>query len=217
MTQSPNKRGFDLDEFPGSFRLASVNADADEVSRTLAEHLGTECKSGVGRVIDDSGGISVFQFAEQTWSGLVPLTLPYDRVLAYESLGALSQQLDTTVLSLEHQDTSGWSVFRVYQGGELVEEYEWGLDYSEEMAEVGVDLEVLAGEWDLCVSAGDELAPEQFKFRSSRRTIDEALATDPQRLLDTTYREFDAWQPSWDTIYAADENVLARANLVAPE
>ncbi|MFW6053306.1 MAG: hypothetical protein ACOC9J_00680 [Persicimonas sp.] len=44
--------------------------------------------------------------------------------------------------------------------------------------------------------------------------VDEEQVLDPSSFLDATYRELDAWQPSWDALYVADNPQLVRADLV---
>lgn len=220
MTTAAQRRGFDINEFPDSFRLAMAHADADRVSQALVEVLGTERVVETERAIADEDGISVYQFDGQSWAGLIPLTLPYERVLSDETLAELSNRLGAEVVCFEHEDTSGWSIFRLYQSGEVVEEFQWGVDYDEEFAEqmaaAGMDIEALDAEWDVSVKGGDELAPDKLQFKSSRRTVEEAEVMDPFAFLDQTYCDLDAWQPSWDALYAAGEDELRRADLVEP-
>lgn len=218
MSQTSKQGGFDINEFPGSFRLAMVRAGVEQASLALAELLGTERIVDTQKAIADNGGISVYQFEGQAWTGLVPLTLPYERVLSDETLGALSTKIGADVVCFEHEDASGWSVFRLYRNGEVVEEFQWGVDYDAEFAEhmeaAGMDLEALDAEWDISVKGGDELAPDKFQFRSSIRTAAEEEVVDPLAFLDRTYRELGAWQPSWQTLYAEDGAPSSRVDLV---
>ena len=144
--------------------------------------------------VNDQRGRLLFQFKGHPWTVFMGSYDDHDDAALYLSLAGYD------VLSFCNEDTSGWSEVVLYRGGEEVEKLTWGLDYSDEMAELqgddGEKTEPDHSGWDAvaAVVTDAELGmKDAFLFRSKLR---KATAEDLQRgeaFVDETFRFHDAY------------------------
>ena len=198
-----SRRGFELTSFPGSMGIVLARAPVAEVSSTLQKIIGGTLTTDVyGRPIDDfvigfgAFRIPVFQFVGHPW------TLFLHTVCQPAPIRQLSRDLDTECICFEFEDTSGWTACALIDKGEVVENYRFGLDYSDEMEDLAEEMGEEVPEsnddgipWDVNVSSDDG---NQYLFRSIRRQATETQVQDSREFLDDFFRQNDAWLPEFD-------------------
>lgn len=158
------KRGFDLDDFGGNFDAVLVQASADAVKALLGRQ---DCK----------------QLEGNAWT-----VLSADDNTAKK----ISDELDTDVIYFGFGDASGWMVYDFFQNGEKVESYGFGVDYSEEMEEMGADYK---SPWDIETSDGDT----QWGFSSKLRQASEQEIQKGEAFIDEFFKSQNAYL-GWDAL-----------------
>jgi hypothetical protein len=201
MSDNPNaaRRGCDWDDFGNAISLIVVRAPANDVAATLSKKYGgtveavdpyhtTDRHPDISRVVFQHAGHAHCVFAST------------DRDENF--IGDLAKALKTRVLALQHEDTAGWTEFRVFDAGENVETYSFGPDYADEMEtmaeELGEDFQMMPDDrgkpWDHRVNDGDG---NSFFFRSQMRKINADDITDCTAMLNDAFVAADAWLPGW--------------------
>ncbi len=94
-------------------------------------------------------------------------------------------------MTYEYEDTSECYAYLVHEKGELVTEYHFGIDYSDEIGVPTRD-----ARFDVVANADGDT----YKFRSSVRRASEAEIQEPASLLSRLAGEEEAWLPDWDHI-----------------
>ncbi|NEQ47224.1 MAG: hypothetical protein F6K00_28265 [Leptolyngbya sp. SIOISBB] len=119
-----SKVGFDFDEFGGNVNVVIVKADKDLLENS--DHLKSLALDG-----------HFEQQFDQAWSFYYGVT--------YLAAGAeglakfLSGGFSTKAIYFYYGDASGWMGYQLFINGATSEEYSFGVDYDEEMAEAGID------------------------------------------------------------------------------
>jgi hypothetical protein len=206
-TTSNAPRGCEWDDINNSIHLLLLAQAPDVLAKAVSALAG-------GMVVEidpqrteekhpDMSGL-VFRHVGQPFSVAVYPGLNLDA-------GAqLSRAARARAISLLHDDTSGWTEYRVFDNGENVETYTWGEDYSEEMAEFADE----TGDDGRNAMNSDKGRPwdhrqtengEAYRFRSSLRKVDAAEVTRFDSFLDTTFRAVNAWLPSWANFPWSDD------------
>ncbi len=194
------RRGCDWDDFGETITLVLVRASARETAEELAALVG-----GAVEPIDPrrppeahpAYNDVVFRPAGHPWSVALPGTSDSD--IARK----LSAALQTEAIALLHEDTGGWTEYRLFDSGENVERYTWGMDYSGEFADAAEELGEDAPPalmptdggkpWDHRIKRDDH----EFLFRSDRRKVDPSLLHQCEAVLDAAFKAADAWLPGW--------------------
>ena len=104
-------------------------------------------------------------------------------------------------MTYEYEDTSECYAYLVHEKGELVTEYHFGIDYSDEIGVPTRDarFDVVRDDVEAGV-AGRHADGDTYKFRSSVRRASEAEIQEPASLLSRLAGEEEAWLPDWDHI-----------------
>ena len=120
-----SKIGFDFDEFGGNVDVVLVKGDKDQLTNSSYLKL----LKGNWRFDQQQG---------QSWSFYNGTIYPAEGTegLAKE----LSQEFSTKAIYFYFGDASGWMGYKLFVNGAESEEYSFGVDYDEEMAEAGIDL-----------------------------------------------------------------------------
>jgi hypothetical protein len=202
-----NRRGCDWDDYNNSFHLLLMAQPPDVLAKAIAGFAGGKVvmidPSHTDEKHPDMSGL-VFRHAGQKYGVAVYPGLNLD--VAQN----MSKGMRTRTISLLHDDTSGWTEYRVFENGENVETYTWGEDYSEEMAEFADE----TGDEGITAMNSDKGRPwdhrqtengEAYQFRSSLRKVDAAEVTKSEPFLDAALRAVDAWLPDWSNFPWCDE------------
>jgi len=181
-----NERGFGLD--PKDFDEVGyllVKAGVAETAEALAEMKSAKVRgNALGRNLKGEGWV-VFQFKGDDWS-IFQCAAGDDRLPQ-----RLTTRLETEALYYHHEDTAGWTNLSLYSSGEAVEEFAFGLDYTEDLAEFVDEIEDDGSEWDHDIrQEGD-----QILFRSKRRKIEPESLEKTEEFLDEMMRMQGAWLP----------------------
>ncbi len=119
------KVGFDFDEFGGNVDIVIVAGDPETLNNSQAVN---SLQTGAGQFNQLQG---------QTWSFFNPLSI--SRTQLGELAQALSQELATKAIYFFFGDASGWMGYQFFENGNECEEYSFGINYDEEMLEMGQD------------------------------------------------------------------------------
>ena len=168
-----------MDGFPYGFMLVFLRAPLPVVCEQLSRYFDTP----VGKPLCGIESL-IFQFERSEWTGF--LFEPRLRNDAYD----ISATLGVTEVILEHDDTSGWTIYQLVERGEVVEEFTFGLVESGEAR--------LPEGWD--AMALDPKSMQLCLFRSRLRRETEMDLRDEQVFLDKTFRSQRLWCPGWQTI-----------------
>jgi hypothetical protein len=192
------RRGFALDDLFGSIGIVLVRAEIERVSEVLRQLVGAPVETNVyGRPATPTSR-PIFQFTGHSWT-----TFLWD--IGQEDLvKRLSRTLATACIYFQHEDTSGWSGYEFIDQGDVLEQYQFGLDYSVEFSdwdgESGAEATALMDDgisWEIDIT--DETG-EQYRFRSTLRTATEAEVRQAQSFMERFFTAQQAWLPGWDCI-----------------
>src|SRR5437016_1480662 len=117
--------------------LTLIRAPIDDVVRALTDWTERWEKDALGRdiVLGEQGGAFVFRLRGHTWTeAVLERFKPIRRFVWSLPEQALSQRLNTCVISYSVSDTSGYIGYRLYESGELLEELSVLEDGSDERA-----------------------------------------------------------------------------------
>jgi hypothetical protein len=198
------RRGCEWNDFGNPFGLVLVRGPAKEVAAQLAKLWDSEAEAvdpvhKPGQNPDMAG--VVFRHAGHDWSVFISGG-GHDDELAR----ALSEAMKTRVLSLQHEDTAGWTDFRVFDGGQNVETYTYGPDYDDEIAGLAEELGEELGDEGPAMMPTDAGKPwdhklkhegNDFRFRSTLRKVSASAVPDEKQMLDDAFKASGAWLPGW--------------------
>ncbi len=120
-----NKVGLDFDDFGGNVDVVIVKGDKDSLAKS--DYLNSW-----------QGNWSFEQAPLQAWSFYSGTA---DPVAGFAALAkALSAEFSTKAIYFYYGDAAGWMGYQLFINGEASEDYSFGVDYDEEMAEAGIDL-----------------------------------------------------------------------------
>jgi len=206
----------------GSTTLLAVKAPIDRASPAAAQGWRLVVRPDVyGRDSKDASGILGWQFAASPYSHYL-----LGSYVKSSEVADLSRRLDAVVAFYVYEKTSGWEGFYVYDRGEPVESYSWGLDYSEEFAEYAEEMGEEMGEraeptdeggkpFDhrIIVTRGDKDVELKYdyRFRSERRKVDAGMVTDEKRMLQTACEFYDLVMPGYEQIPGGIKELVAEA------
>ena len=120
-----SKVGFDFDEFGGNVDVVIVKGDKNQLTdsnylKSLQEEWQFE------------------QQQDQRWSFYNGTIYPAEGV---EMLAKqVSKEFSTKAIYFYFGDASGWMGYKLFVNGDESEEYSFGINYDEELAEAGIDL-----------------------------------------------------------------------------
>ncbi|MEM6520706.1 MAG: hypothetical protein AAF892_03850 [Cyanobacteria bacterium P01_D01_bin.71] len=120
-----SKVGFDFDEFGGNVDAVIVKGDKDQLENSV--YLNSF-----------QGDWHFDQQKGQEWSFYNGMIYPADGVEALAQ--GLSKEFLTKAIYFYFSDASGWMGYQLFINGEASEEYSFGVDYDEELAEAGINL-----------------------------------------------------------------------------
>ncbi|MEL7246088.1 MAG: hypothetical protein AAGM40_27705 [Cyanobacteria bacterium J06573_2] len=198
-----NKRGFDLDDYPGSFGYILIKAGIDEVSSTVAKLKSTTVVKYLYTNFSERSdyGYLVWQYFGHDWTmfeyGVCQPKLPQK----------ISKILKTDSIYYEYEDTSGWEGYSFFRNGVEIEGYSFGLDYFEEMAESAEYAEEefdLQSQYDSYIK--DENRDYLFSFRSSIRNASDDEIKNENKFLNRFFISQNAWLPDYNFMPYVDEN-----------
>lgn len=200
-----NKRGFDLNDYPGSFGYVLVKAGIDEVSSTLAKLKSTTVIKDVYNNSTECSdyGYLVWQYFGHEW------TMFEYGVCQSEFPQKTSRILKTDTIYYEYEDTSDWEGYTFFRNGVEIEGYSFGLDYFEEMAE---SAEYRGEEFDLQLQTyyndyiKDEDRDYLFSFKSTIRNASDNEVKNEKQFVNDFFISQNAWLPSYDYMPYVDEN-----------
>ena len=173
------------------------------MSAWIAARLDAELREATGTVDECVPYLGqVFQLRGSAWTRF------FYRPCEGDFLQALSEELSTRCVTYEYEDTSEWYAYLVHEKGELLTEYHFGIDYSDEIGVPTRD-----DRFDVVATADDD----KYQFRSSVRRASEAEIQDPAALISRLAAEEGAWLPGWDHIPQPGSGGPWRAARVAPD
>lgn len=105
---------------------------------------------------------------------------------------ALSEEFSTKAIYFYFGDASGWMGYKLFENGEEVEEYSFGMSYEEEMEEMGVTQPYKEG----TVITNDE-QDNQYLFWSKNRNKTAEEITSGEKFIDDFLCEEQAYI-GWD-------------------
>lgn len=174
--------GFDCAGFPFTFILVFVRAEF-EIVREMLSPFFKPPPNGPQYGMETI----VFQFHQHSWTGF----LSDDSIL--DIVPQWSREFKSPFVVIHHEDTSGWTSYRAFENGEIVEELEFGF------AGDVVDYEnsAHASTFDIVNSNGDG---NYSLYRSSARAVTSDDIQDTTDFLDKRFTQLGLWCPDWDTI-----------------
>ncbi|MEG3833491.1 hypothetical protein QUB36_29490 [Microcoleus sp. AT8-B1] len=153
----------------------------------------------------------IYQYKGHPWSIVFPINVCVD-----SKVSQVSESLKTRCIYLQNEDTSGCSAYQLFENGKCIEEFEWGVDYTEEVFEISPqELPEYAEEmeargtpiadgwnpkkWDIYITSGTHVG---YKFRTEECTlkVTEDSLRDSRLFLDFLLRRQDAWLPDYEYI-----------------
>jgi hypothetical protein len=218
------KRGCDLvDVLSYSFNLevTLVKSSIEQVSLVLAEIFNGLIEPDIA--IQEYGGrlhALIYQFKGQTWT--LFNTYTYRNSLVQR----VSKQLNTKCVHFGYGDTGGWAAYTLYNAGERVEAYAFGINYSdEEVPEQANDTNGFQDDpvlerdrpWNLVVVSPDEF---RYKFFSVEQKATVTEVQNPNSFLDKLFQRQDAWLPALEYWFLPELNpdlnlrLLMQANAI---
>lgn len=220
-----NRRGFQFTELEmNTIGILLVKAPIDAVSPAIATGFGSSLDRNIwGQPCDpDHGWRSlIYQYKEHLWT----IVFPVD-VCLENQVSQFSELLNTQCIYLQHEDTSSCSAYHLFDNGKCIEEFNWGVDYTEEFLEISAsELPAYAEEmeaqgtplpdqwnlkqWDVYITSGRYAG---YKFRSEvcPTEITAADLTETPLFLDFLLRRQDAWLPD-DQYIPWGETIAAEA------
>lgn len=174
-----SKVGFDFDEFGGNVDIVIVKGNKDRL--TNARYLKSL-----------QGNWKFEQQQDQAWSFYHGMRYPAEGVEALAK--ELSKEFSTRAIYFYFGDASGWMGYKLFVNGEESEEYSFGVDYDEELAEAGIDLAETRKAGTLVTSNEDGY---QCLFWSLLRTKAEDEISGGEKFIDEFLRNESAYI-GWD-------------------
>ena len=161
-----SKVGFDFDEFGGNVDVVIVKGNKDQL--TNSTYLKTL-----------QGDWQFEQQQDQAWSFYNGTTYPTEGVetLAKE----LSREFSTKAIYFYFGDASDWMGYKLFMNGDESETYSFGVNYDEELAEMGIDL-AEGRKAGTVVASNDQ--GSQFLFWSRLRTKGEEEIGGGEKFID---------------------------------
>lgn len=118
--------GFDFDCLNGDLYILLVETEHDLLSRS--NYLDQNSISGTFRPTPC-----------HTWSFFD--TQEFSDVQLEKIAKQLSEEFSSRAIYFYHSDTSGWTGYTFIENGDIQEEYDFGINYEEDIIESGLDLE----------------------------------------------------------------------------
>ena len=202
------RRGFELEAYPGSFSIILVKAQVDDVSRELAKILEANVIQDVYSNFEkiQLDFILVWQYVGHSWS-IFHLNGACRETVSM----SLSKNMQTDCIYFQYEDTSAWTGYNLFRNGRSVEVYDFGLDYRGEMAELFEELGNEIPEesnngvpWD--INTTDEEGHYQFLFRSRLRSVLEDDIKHSDQFLNEFFTQQEALLPDWNNMPWVEEN-----------
>jgi len=218
-------RGFAIDEFFNTIGVVFVRAGIEAVTQLLKQMTGghvvsaDQAGSGDSELLDETNVHAViFQFREHNWT-----LFTYD-VCKDHFIKQFAEKINAPCIYFEYEDASVWSSYKLIHKGNVVEEYRFGPDYSDDIdgffeevkEDVGEDLTGMMKQsekqhWDIDIVEDGE----QFQFRSVLQTVGDFEIIDMHAFLDKFFKYQDAWFPDWD--YFPDPNGRSNSPYIKPD
>ncbi len=196
------KRGFEIQDFPETMAIVLAKAEIERLSNCVAQYWRA---MAIPVILDQPDArwqqlsCLITQYQGQGWSFF------YTAIDQEHLVSWISEVLKTRCLYFRYEDCSSWQGYALFERGILLEEYDFGPDYTEEIVETEITL--LAGfgreeyvqsqqlQWDVYATDGEL----EYKFRSQ---ITEATAVEimqPYKFLNHRFRLWETWLPdlSW--------------------
>ncbi|MGR3274657.1 hypothetical protein ACSYAD_06040 [Acaryochloris marina NIES-2412] len=193
-------RGYGLKNIRNSsenFEVILAKADVLELSELLAEIFYGVVESDAN-IYDSQGGkhAVVLRFKGHTWS---LFTFSTRRSNLSQTL---SKELKTKCIFFGYSDTSDSGIYLLHDNGNRIEEYNFGLNYSEdEVPGWPKDTDgfqespiIISGiPWHLIYTTPDQLS--RYSFYSSYRKVTAQEIKDENNFLDSLFLSQDVWLP----------------------
>lgn len=206
------RRGFQFSSLEAnSIGILLVKASIELVSPATTKLFGGNLELNVlGKQSDSISGSEslVYQYRGHPWSIVFPIV-----VCAERKVSRISKLLKTRCIYLQHEDTSSCSGYHLFNKGKCVEEFSWGVDYTEDIFEISPQelteyAEKMEAQgtplsdawnpkkWDIYITNGTHVG---YKFRSEEceAEITEDHLRDEKAFLDFLLRNQDAWLPDY--------------------
>lgn len=167
--------GYDFDELNGNVDILLIKGDKTELcSSTYLKSLQGEWE------FKESAG--------ENWNFYEGTACPAEgfEILAQE----LSKEYSTKAIYFYWGDASGWMGYKLFENGEEKEDYSFGLNYDEEMEEMGVDFAESRKEGTLVANDDEE---NQYLFWSVHRQKNEEEIQEGEAFIDAFLREEKAY------------------------
>ena len=206
--------GFHLSDYPGSFQLILVAAPV----QSIAMHF-QKAESVIEKKSCEASPLSclLFQYSGVPWTLFLnpPALSPMETRLGLPA--ALSKELATRVLFFEYEDTSAWQGYQLFEDGESVEAFAYGLDYRDEMEEFAEEMDNFEVEdeaaktqtntvsWDLESTAESHL----YQFRSAIRSATEDQILKGREFLEDAMGFFNAVLPPFE-LFPYHETIMPK-------
>jgi hypothetical protein len=197
-----HKRGFELDNYPGSCAFVLVKAEVANVSHALAALLQKPLIEDVYRNYENINidQLLIWQYINHSWTLFGYEIRKRDEVCKQEIPQAISASLNTDCICFEYEKVSGWHGYRLFRNGEVVETYSFGIDYRPDWIEFHYGSAGNFPEetdhgipWN--INTTDEKG-YQFLFRSTLQSVLEDAVKNPKVFLNSLFIGQDAWLPS---------------------
>ncbi len=149
---------------------------------------------------------TIYQYQGHHWT----IVFTFD-ICAASTVAKISEQLQSDCIYLVTEDTSGCASYQLFEKGKIIEEFNWGCDYTEEF--LGIEPEELLEfarerelqgdplpqhwdprQWDIYFV--NELSSYQFRSNKYKATKDEVQ--NEEIFLDKLFQAQDAWLPDWE-------------------
>ena len=205
------KRGFEFSDLEhNALGILIIKESIDTVSSTVTKLLEGKLITDIlyrEYNIDYLSGLIVFQYQEHDWTIIISFDLCADKTVS-----EISQLLQTSCIYLIHEDTSSCSEYRLYDKGICIEEFCWGIIYTDEVWEVSSkDFHAFALErkaqgnplpngwnpkaWDIyCFDKYDR----SYQFRSNIHTATEKEVKQVDEFLNRLFSNLGVWLPDWE-------------------
>ncbi len=170
-----NKLGFDFDEFGGNVDVVILESDSDNLN-----------DSHYIKTLQGDGQFK--QLRNQHWSVFEAQSYYPEQIekLAKE----LSKEFSIKAIYFYFGDASGWMGYKFFENGNEREEYSFGENYEEEMAEMGIEINHTRK--NRTVVANDKQG-NQFVFWSQIRLKSENEICDGEKFIDGFLRIHEAY------------------------
>jgi hypothetical protein len=176
----------------GRLEVALVRAPIARVAEAIVRQPG-----------GPTGRAFLSQICEHPWT----ILCASDQGLAEALTRDLSEELSTRAIAYGYEDVSGTVYYRLFDGGEAIEEFRAGPDDSEEYVELA---EELGEEVDIEAMRSEGKLGGPF-FRSRLRRVDVGTIGHADPFIDAFFRDHDAYLPRrWYQGLPGQEEELSR-------